>query len=202
MDILIFLLLGWGIGYYFGQHKHQTASDRSSELPLQRKLASAESSIQDLKSQLDRYEQQGEQSKSYEAQLQTKTEENQRLMEQLAAAEKQIEILREQPATAEIQAMTVVDTSAPESPEEEVASVQPDNLRRIGGIGPKVAKVLNEAGILTFEQIAQTELSRLREILQEAGPVFKGMNPENWSEQAGFAAKGDWDGLKKLNSER
>ncbi len=78
---------------------------------------------------------------------------------------------------------------------------KPDNLRKIEGIGPKVAQLLNEAGILTFEQLAQTESDRLRTILEEAGGVFKAMDPASWPEQAGLAAKGDWEALKILQDQ-
>ncbi len=78
---------------------------------------------------------------------------------------------------------------------------KPDNLRKIEGIGPKVAQLLNEAGILTSEQLAQTESDRLRTILEEAGGVFKAMDPASWPEQAGLAAKGDWEALKILQDQ-
>ena len=76
-----------------------------------------------------------------------------------------------------------------------------DNLRKIEGIGPKVAQLLNDAGILTFEQLAQTQVDRLRAILEEAGGIFKAMDPASWPEQAGLAAKGDWEGLQILQDQ-
>ena len=54
---------------------------------------------------------------------------------------------------------------------------------------------------MTFAQLAQTDINRLRTILQEAGPRFKMMVPDSWPEQAGLAAKGEWDLLKKLQDE-
>ncbi|GAK61553.1 hypothetical protein U27_01454 [Candidatus Vecturithrix granuli] len=76
-----------------------------------------------------------------------------------------------------------------------------DNLRKIEGIGPKVEQLLNEAGILTFEQLARTEVERLRAILEGAGGIFKAMDPASWPEQAGLAARGDWEALKTLQDQ-
>lgn len=81
------------------------------------------------------------------------------------------------------------------------AAEEPDNLRKIEGIGPKVAQLLNESGILTFGQLAQIEVERLRAILEEAGPPFKGMDPASWPEQADLAAKEDWEALKTLQDQ-
>lgn len=86
--------------------------------------------------------------------------------------------------------------------EEPVKMAQPqreqtaDDLKRIEGIGPKVAKVLNEAGITTFEALAQVDPGEVKQILNEAG--LQMMNPEGWIEQAELAARGDWKGLERL----
>ena len=79
--------------------------------------------------------------------------------------------------------------------------VEPDELRKIEGIGPKIAEILNEHGILTFEQLAETEVARLEEVLKEAGPRFRMAVPETWSEQAALAAAGDWEGLQLFQDE-
>lgn len=75
----------------------------------------------------------------------------------------------------------------------------PDDLVKLEGIGPKVAKVLGEAGIKTFEELAHAEVSSVQKILADAG--LQMMNPEGWIDQAKLAAKGDWAGLEKLQSE-
>jgi hypothetical protein len=74
-----------------------------------------------------------------------------------------------------------------------------DDLTRIEGIGPKVAKVLSEAGIKTFENLAHAEGSSVQKILNAAGMQM--MNPEGWIDQAKLAAKGDWSAFEKLQSE-
>jgi predicted flap endonuclease-1-like 5' DNA nuclease len=158
------------------------------------KLASAEQQIETLRQQLA----------TTEAQKQTtadqKAEELQRVTEKLASAEQQIEKLREQSKAPEPEAESATETPTAEIAEE-AAPTQPENLRKIEGIGPKVAQLLNEASILTFAQLAQTEVTYLRAILEKAGPRFKGMDPTSWPEQASLAAKEDWQGLQKLQDE-
>lgn len=79
------------------------------------------------------------------------------------------------------------------------AVTAPDDLVRLEGIGPKVAKVLNDAGITTFAGLASANAADLQKILSAAG--LQMMNPEGWIEQAVLAAKGDWAGLEKLQGE-
>ena len=71
-----------------------------------------------------------------------------------------------------------------------------DNLVEIEGIGPKTAGVLREAGIVTFAQLADAEVEKLREILRDG--ELRGGDPSTWPEQARFAAQGDWEGLYAL----
>lgn len=73
---------------------------------------------------------------------------------------------------------------------------KPDDLTTIEGIGPKVAKLLESIGITTFQQLADADLAKLRETLDGAG--YKYMEPAGWVEQAALAAKGDTEGLQKL----
>ncbi len=76
-------------------------------------------------------------------------------------------------------------------------SDKPDNLRKIEGIGPKIEKALNAAGIHTYAQLAAASEEELRAALEAAGMRFAPSLP-TWAEQASFAAKGDWDGLAQL----
>jgi predicted flap endonuclease-1-like 5' DNA nuclease len=43
-----------------------------------------------------------------------------------------------------------------------------EDLTPIEGIGPKINKVLQEAGITTFVQLAETEVEQLNQLLKEA----------------------------------
>lgn len=91
---------------------------------------------------------------------------------------------------------SAVPAPEPEPQAQPAAPSQPDDLTIIEGIGPKVARLLEGIGITTFQQLAEADLARLREALDGAG--YKYMEPAGWVEQAALAAKGDWDGLKKL----
>ena len=80
-----------------------------------------------------------------------------------------------------------------------VAHQEPDDLTKLEGIGPKVAKVLNGAGITTFDGLAHADATEVQAKLNAAG--LQMMNPEGWIEQAKLAAKGDLDALRKLQDE-
>lgn len=76
---------------------------------------------------------------------------------------------------------------------------EPDDLARIEGIGPKIASVLNEAGIHTFARLARTPVERLQGILEAAG-LARLATPATWPQQAELAAREDWEGLEALQA--
>ena len=71
-----------------------------------------------------------------------------------------------------------------------------DDLTQLEGIGPKVANVLAGIGVTTFDELAKSEIGTLKDALASAG--YQYMDPAGWIDQAVLAAKGDMDGLKKL----
>ena len=73
-----------------------------------------------------------------------------------------------------------------------------DDLRIVEGIVPKIEQVLNDGGISTFRQLAESSEERLREILAGAGNRYKMHDPGSWPEQARLADSGDWESLKIL----
>jgi predicted flap endonuclease-1-like 5' DNA nuclease len=77
-------------------------------------------------------------------------------------------------------------------------SVKQDKLTLIEGIGPKIAGLLNESGIITFADLASAKLTTLKSILKEAGPRFAMHTPNSWPKQARLARDGKMDALKKL----
>ena len=100
--------------------------------------------------------------------------------------------------TDESSAQPVAD--AVEIPEPEMPEpTPPDDLKRIEGIGPKIASLLQDAGITTFAQLAAADVERLREILDAVN--LRIANPTTWPEQAALAAAGDWEGLASLQGE-
>lgn len=77
-----------------------------------------------------------------------------------------------------------------------------DDLVVIEGIGPKIAALLRENGISTYEKLAATDVKTIWTILGRGGPRFKlANNPGTWPEQAAFCVRGDWDGLKRWQDE-
>ncbi|MBS9773937.1 MAG: 50S ribosomal protein L21 [Tenacibaculum sp.] len=73
-----------------------------------------------------------------------------------------------------------------------------DDLKKIEGIGPKIASVLNEAGIMTFAELAKTESAKISEIIAD---VRGNHVTDTWPKQAELAAAGKWDELKKWQDE-
>lgn len=80
------------------------------------------------------------------------------------------------------------------------ASQQPaDDLEILEGVGPKVAKMLNEAGIVTFADLARAKAAEIDKVLDAAG--LQMMESTGWIDQAKLAARGDMEGLAKLQDE-
>jgi NADH-quinone oxidoreductase subunit I len=77
-------------------------------------------------------------------------------------------------------------------------AVKPDDLKRIEGIGPKISGILQAAGINTFAQLADTEVDRIKQILEEADPkLLRLAHPDTWPQQARVATSGEPDALKR-----
>ena len=83
--------------------------------------------------------------------------------------------------------------------EEDEHQSEPDDLEKIEGIGPKTSALLQENGIFSFQDLAETDVEKLKAILEAAN--FRLGNPETWPEQAKLAAEGKWDELEKLQDE-
>ncbi len=59
-----------------------------------------------------------------------------------------------------------------------------DNLTKLDGVGPKLAEILNEAGIATYADLAGTSVEKMKEILETAGSRYASKDPAPWIEQA------------------
>ncbi len=70
-----------------------------------------------------------------------------------------------------------------------------DDLKKIEGIGPKIAETLAEAGISTFAELAKTDAAKIAEIIAD---VRGNHVTDTWPKQAKLAADGKWDELKEL----
>lgn len=86
--------------------------------------------------------------------------------------------------------------AAPSAETITVTEVVKDTYTKIEGIGPKIAELLNEAGLYSYAQLAAADVEKIREILAAAGPRYTMHNPATWPKQAALAADGKWDELK------
>ena len=78
------------------------------------------------------------------------------------------------------------------------AKAKADDLKKVEGIGPKIASTLVEAGIATFADLAKAKPEKIAEIIAE---VRGNHVPDTWPAQAKLAAEGKWDELKKWQDE-
>lgn len=87
------------------------------------------------------------------------------------------------------------------SPTEKKADKKkPDDLKVVEGIGPKITELLGAGGIQTFKQLAEAEVSRIKELLSHGGPRFSMADPSSWPAQAKLAAEGRWDDLNAFQA--
>jgi len=124
----------------------------------------------------------------------------------------------EAPKAAEVEVSEAesTETSAPveakeeaPAPSEEKAEApavveekaEADDLKKIEGVGPKLAEVLNAGGIHTFAQLAAKSADDIKGILENAEGNYAMHDPSTWPKQAQLAADGKWDDLKALQDE-
>ncbi|MGJ8659293.1 50S ribosomal protein L21 [Cellulophaga fucicola] len=77
-------------------------------------------------------------------------------------------------------------------------SAKADDLKKVEGIGPKIAETLAAAGISTFAELAKADASKISEIIAD---VRGNHVTDTWPAQAKLAAEGKWDELKKWQDE-
>lgn len=92
----------------------------------------------------------------------------------------------ESPAKAEDMALKILGFSN-----------NPEDLKIVEGIGPKIESLLKEGGINNWDDLATTLVARLYEILDAAGENYRLAKPATWPRQAALAAEGRWDELKE-----
>jgi predicted flap endonuclease-1-like 5' DNA nuclease len=80
-------------------------------------------------------------------------------------------------------------------------AIAADDLTIIEGVGDKTADLLVQNGISTFEQLANTDVHRLRGILHDGGKGSQMHDPQSWPRQARLAANRDWVKLAALKAE-
>ncbi len=64
------------------------------------------------------------------------------------------------------------------------AETKGDDLKKLEGIGPKLAEILNAAGIATYADLAGTSVEKMKEILEAAGSRYASKDPAPWIAEA------------------
>lgn len=90
-----------------------------------------------------------------------------------------------------------IDVSVASKPKAKKAA-KADDLKKIEGIGPKIAETLAAAGIDTFAELAKTDAAKVAEIIAD---VRGNHVTDTWPAQAKLAAEDKWDELKKWQDE-
>ncbi len=102
------------------------------------------------------------------------------------------------PVAIPVKAAAEPMAAAPAAP---AAKGKKDDLKKIEGIGPAIEKLLKANGIATFVELSEASAESIKDILVAAGSRFGFHDPTTWPQQAGLAAVGNWDELKKLQDE-
>lgn len=74
---------------------------------------------------------------------------------------------------------------------------EPDNLRLIKGVGPKLNTLLISLGVTRFDQIAGWKEAEINEVDQYLGTFSGRITRDAWIDQAKFLAKDDIAGFEK-----
>ena len=112
------------------------------------------------------------------------------------------EVIEVKETVVAVEAPVVVETPAPVVEtvvtETIAISAKADDLKIIEGIGPKIAELLNNDGIITFQDLANASVERIQGILDAAGSRYRMHDPSTWAHQSQLAADGKMDELKVL----
>ena len=221
IGLVIGLLIGW---YYWGRRiSEQEAEARRLQASVrekERSMQGLDASLKEQTAKIEQLQSQVGQSEATTHDLTAQADDQKQTIGQLegviTSRDGQVQELRARAEVAEARvgeleaslqekerlAATPIAEAAPpvaEEPQVSVTEPSPDNLKRIEGIGPTLSRVLQDAGITTFAQLADTDIGRLEQILGDAGMTLA--DPTTWPEQARLAAAGDWEALDALQDE-
>ena len=77
------------------------------------------------------------------------------------------------------------------------ASGPPDDLQRLKGVGPKFAAMLNDLGIIRFDQLARLSDTDIESLDAQLGPFAGRLRRDQIPLQAEYLARGDQDGFEQ-----
>ena len=184
-------ILGWLAAFAY----YKVTALREQIAELNTKVSDQSKELTDLRMKLAQTESESE----------TRAEQLRKVRNDLIMCESERNALREQ-AESGGKAKVAAKPPAAKAPEVKTITFNGtkykwDDLKIVEGIGPKIAELLNNAGITTWAQLAVTSPYQLREILDGGGSQYNVAVPDTWLHQADLADKEDWDGLKKLQDE-
>jgi predicted flap endonuclease-1-like 5' DNA nuclease len=76
------------------------------------------------------------------------------------------------------------------------ASGPADDLQRLKGVGPKFAQMLNERGILRYDQLGRLTPDEIELLDKDLGPFRGRLQRDRVIEQADYLARGDKEGFE------
>ncbi len=120
------------------------------------------------------------------------------VVEEVAAFVAPVEIVEDVVAPIEDVSEIVEETVVEAKPKKAKKVAEGDDLKLIEGIGPKIADLLINAGVITFADLAATSTEKVKEILEAAGSRYTMHDPATWAEQAELARDGKLEELKAL----
>ena len=118
-----------------------------------------------------------------------------------AAKVEKVVVKKAAPVKAEKKVEVKAEVAAPKAeakPVAKKATAKADDLKKVEGIGPKIAETLIAAGITTFAELAKLKADKISEIIAD---VRGNHVTDTWPKQAKLAAEGKWDELKKWQDE-
>jgi predicted flap endonuclease-1-like 5' DNA nuclease len=183
VGLLVGWLLEWLIDFFYWRRRFRSAE--SANKGLQARLDAVRTGQNALEGQLASCKEETEAKDRELAALHARLQETETALAAARAAQLQ------EASRAQELALQLVAAQAAVPPE-------PQDLTRIEGIGPAISRVLGEAGIVNYAQLADATVGRLREVLDAAGPRFRIAQPTSWPQQARLAAEERWDELQAL----
>ncbi len=85
----------------------------------------------------------------------------------------------------------------PGKPNISAAKGDPDNLRLIKGVGPKLNSLLNNLGVTRYDQIADWKEAEIEEVDKYLESFSGRITRDSWIDQAKYLAKDDITGFEK-----
>lgn len=73
-----------------------------------------------------------------------------------------------------------------------------NDLKIVEGIGPKIEKLLKEAGLDSWKKLSKASFEDIRTVLDGGGAKFKIADPTTWPQQSRLAYEGKFDELEAL----